>query len=518
MNIKEIKKDSKIKFKLNNRNAKELMGIVLIVILFVATVRYFSLKNLNLNNNSEENIIISNEVQNEVDETPVEGGELLLSVSKFSSLDPYKNKDKSLDDILHLFYDSLFEFDKEYNLKNELATSYQVSNEGKNISVTLGKNKWQDGTYITANDVIFTVNYIKSNPESPYYHLVSNIEDVRGNNNIVNFSLRNNNSLGIYNFIFPIINKKSLVNNDFRVIANGMYKVDEIKKGKYIKLSFNENYSIEPYIKNITVNIYENNKIRKNMFLSQKTDIIASDNYSLKDYEYSIFNKKEYQSNKYDLVVYNYKKELFSQSINRKKIFKILDLNDIREEIYKSYAVYKDFPLFRYEYKGKDDDILAYTLEYSDTLTIVVDKNDPIKYRLAYEIQNKLIENNMKAQVKGFDSNEFLESLNAGNFDIAILTYNASYDNNIMNIFSNSFLDINNADLNTYMQAYKTSSIENYEKRFNIFMDKFYNYKYFIGLGFRKNYVIYNNRIGGELDSTQVEIYNGIENIYIKNK
>ena len=143
--------------------------------------------------------------------TPVSGGQLRIGVSRFGSVDPYKNNDRSMDNLLRLVYDSLFEYDENYNLVPELAESYTIGAEGKTITVKLNSNaRWHDGGRVQASDVVFTFNHILANPQSPYSTLTENLARATATGNSVVFELKNPNALDVYNLIFPIISPRSM--------------------------------------------------------------------------------------------------------------------------------------------------------------------------------------------------------------------------------------------------------------------------------------------------------------------
>ena len=58
------------------------------------------------------------------------------------------------------------------------------------------------------------------------------------------------------------------------------------------------------------------------------------------------------------------------------------------------------------------------------------------------------------------------------------------------------------------------SKFERNQKYANL-QNKLFESMPYLGIGFRHDYKVYNNRIQGELESTSVELYNGIENIFI---
>ena len=58
-----------------------------------------------------------------------------LTMIKPTTINPILNNDKSVSYVLNLVYDSLFEFDENYNLQPKLVDSYNISSNNKSINI-----------------------------------------------------------------------------------------------------------------------------------------------------------------------------------------------------------------------------------------------------------------------------------------------------------------------------------------------------------------------------------------------
>lgn len=78
--------------------------------------------------------------------------EVVVAVgSNFTTLDPYDANDTLSQAVAKSFYQGLFGLDKEMKLKNVLAESYTVSDDGLTYTVKLREGiKFQDGTDFNA--------------------------------------------------------------------------------------------------------------------------------------------------------------------------------------------------------------------------------------------------------------------------------------------------------------------------------------------------------------------------------
>jgi len=65
-------------------------------------------------------------------------------------------------DLTHLIFSSLFKYDVNGKLIKDLADDYQISEDGKTYTVKIKDDvKWQNGSKLTADDIVFTFTAIK---------------------------------------------------------------------------------------------------------------------------------------------------------------------------------------------------------------------------------------------------------------------------------------------------------------------------------------------------------------------
>ena len=109
--------------------------------------------------------IIINEGENEIS----------LSVYDVDTLNPIRTQSDSVSELMALVYEPLYKFGSDLVPEGCLAKNCIYSEDGAAVSIFLNKGiKWHDGTDFTAQDVIYTINEIKSG-ESMYKHNVEYI-------------------------------------------------------------------------------------------------------------------------------------------------------------------------------------------------------------------------------------------------------------------------------------------------------------------------------------------------------
>lgn len=472
---------------------------------------------------------------------PVEGGTIKLSVSRFNTVNPLKNKEKSLNSVLRLVYDPLFEFDSKYNLKNVIAQSYSFNEDASELTITLDSGaKWHNGTKVTAADAEYTINVLKKTPDSSYASLVSNIESVSSNGMYLTLKLKTPNVFEPYNLIFPIISQNSEINpkqiltdDKFGVIGNGMYKVVEYKKSKNFVLKKNENYNgKKPYIENIDVSIFDSKEIRQNMFIASNVDIIDSDYYNLSKYQYDIFRVQPYESRKFELIAFNCSKPPFDQKTNRVQLAGILDLKKIAEDAYREALNLNMMPINSksgYNFVSENMHTIpknqlkkTNVTKFKEKLVILTDKDDPMKHRLAYMIKNKIEALGISPEVtiKAVAKDQLESVIESQNYNIMIMEYNVPLDKDVTKLITkyNNILKYGNPEINERMAKIKsTPSKETHKAEYRALQQDIMKLVPFIGMGFKNDYIILNQKLRGNLEPTEIDIYNGIENIYISN-
>lgn len=534
-NKRLIKKERRDSIKIRDYSKiKKRLAIILAILGAIGYIVFLSV-DIPKKEPEEKKSKIEQEEQKTQALTPVEGGRLRLSVSRFSSVDPYRNREKSMDDFFRLVYDSLFEYDENYNLVPELAESYTVGEDGKSITVRLKSNAaWHNGGKVTAEDVVFTIAHIKSQTQSPYYYLVKNISKATAQGQNVVLELATENSLEAHHLIFPIISSRSkggtaiLQDENFGLIGNGMFRVVEYNKGKNILLKRNdEYYGTKPYIREIMVNIYADSTIRKNMFTAKASDLIESNYYELKKYDYDVFRSGAYQSRQFDYIAFNAAKEPFSQRVNRMEIAKLIDIQTAVKDAYRDeiklslLPIHNESELLLVKNSLYDKEAIKnakLTWATPRRLKIITDKTDPLRHRMAYVIKGQLALAGIDSDVIGLSKEEVTKAVQEANYDLGVFSYEAPLDKDITRLLSLQLhfpKDIEKTKelmASVYKQGNKTFQKQNYL----LAQEELLKWMPYIGIGFRNDYMVYNQRVHGNLQSNSVELYNGIEKIFIK--
>lgn len=324
---------------------------------------------------AQESFETNHEVTDEYE--PEYGGEMVLPVTKINSLNPLIVTNRSYYYFSKLIFESLFEYDENFNIVNHLAESYSFK-DNNTISIKLKDNVyWHDGEKLTAYDVAFTINAIKhSNEESTYKKLW---KSYIGNFNAADmdkimepvviddlsldivFGFKFSHQLDV--LTFPIIPRHVFVDNienvksyeralaveDYVPIGTGPYKFVNYEKYKRIQLESNKSYrNGRPYIDTITGMILEDEELALISFETGQIDLAFSIGVDWEKFnQNNQINIIEYVSQDYEFLGFNFSNEVFTkygQGLRRAIAYGI-DRQAIIENVYLGHATQIDVPI-----------------------------------------------------------------------------------------------------------------------------------------------------------------------------
>ena len=188
------------------------------------------------------------------------------------ALDYYNSADRDVD---RLIISSLIKFDEKGLPKSDLAEIWGISYDGLTYNFQLRENaEWHDGTPVTAEDVVFTVDLLRD-PDSvlpdDIKEIWNTVEVTALSDNLVQFQLPEAFSPFMDYLDFGILPKhllsgmtySEIINSQFNLnpIGSGPYKFESllVEEGKVqgVVLSSNSNYYLDtPYINDFVFRYY----------------------------------------------------------------------------------------------------------------------------------------------------------------------------------------------------------------------------------------------------------------------
>lgn len=308
---------------------------------------------------------------------PEYGGHIILPITKINSLNPLTVNNESYFYFSKLIFESLFDFDKNFNVIKELAEDYTFKSDNV-VSIRLKDNVyWHDGEKLRAEDVAFTINTIKyANNETAYkkmwkefagYYSYSNLNRIVDAKVIDDLTIEIWFDNGVGNKLeiltFPIIPRhkfvdgaenvqayqKALNEENYIPIGTGPYKFVSFQKSKSIELVYNEDYRKgRPYIEKITGKILRDKDLVLTAFEAGQVDIALSTGF-----DWDKFNENtsvriiEFVSQGCEFLGFNFRKEFFNKygAELRKAIAYGIDRQAIIESVFFGHATQSDLPI-----------------------------------------------------------------------------------------------------------------------------------------------------------------------------
>ncbi len=314
-----------------------------------------------------------------------------------------------------LIYNGLLRYDGEGKLANDLAESYEISEDKMTYTFHLKNDLfWHDGEKLTAEDVYFTFNIVQDPAyKSPLRQAWQGVEMKKIDENTISFSLKNpyfgflgNLTTGIlpkhiWKDVFP--EQFALSDHNVRPVGSGPYYFVDFQKNSagniiFYELSAFEKYSGgRPFISKMSLNFYPDEDSLLDFY--NKKEIKGMENI-LAEKKDLIKNKKSTKI--YELLTPNYFGVFMNQTKSvplasdevREALALSVDRNEIINEVLggSGMKIYSPFISGMKEY---DDGVEKYSLDTERAIRILEEKG--WKYNEEEKVREK---NGTKLQFK----------------------------------------------------------------------------------------------------------------------
>ncbi len=531
-------------------NLFKYIFIVVIIILGIVTYSFYKKEK----KESENAAAAAQETQ----ETENVVRELRLAISQLDSINPIISHNKQVQQLSRIIFDSLVNLNEDYSIEYNLASEISKTDAVTYVIKLRDDAKWSDGTNVTAYDVRFTAELLK-NINSVYS---ANIEHLYAIDIIDDQTLRLSLDAEVpffeYNLTFPIMSSEYYKDIDFAnsertnlPLGSGMFKIASYDT-KIIKLEKNTEYwntEKNTVLENIDINIYSTMGEVYNDFKNGNVDAIDTSQNSVSQYIGSIgFESLEYDTREYDYVAFNTSNAYLASPKTRKALSYLIDKSNTVASCYGNSARVSDFPLdygnYLYQQEiidnGYNNDAASNLLS-EDGWTFRNNswqKTNARKryYTLSFSLTingdnalNETIATNLKQQWANSGINVSIRKVNTEKYQ-ELLESKTGYDAILVNM-STSFTP----DINSYLGGGNKSNYSNDEVNqiltevkditdMNVLKEKYkrileiYNEeKPFMSIARKKNMLVYNTNLTGNLKPTAYNLYMHIDKWYRKN-
>lgn len=482
----------------------------------------------------------------------VESGELVvirddsdinLAIYDIDTLNPIATKSESVQKIMNIVYDPLFTTDEKENSVPCLAESYNISEDGRQMTVNLRQDiKWHDGTNFTADDVVYTLSKMVGS-DGLYKSVAKKIKSftaVNKNRVIINFEKPETDFSNC--LTFPIISKntKYVSDDSFVPMGTGAYKFESRSSSEIVLTPSEPGGNIN---KRVIVKILKDAAAAAEAFNVNELDAITSDELDLESSAPKNYSRvKTITSDNLVFMGFNTENEVLSSSGIRRALNAIADKKKIVETCAYGNGVETDMPIKpnSWAYSAADNKISqaetealfeqeGYSLNggvyYKDgkplALTILVNEENEKRRAVAESLSADMRGYGISATVRSVDYNSYISSIESGNYEIfigetvvdanqnpAVMLGGESnyfrYDTSALDKAKNSLYGI--TDKEVYKQA-----VKEYFQIFNASPP-------YVPLYFKTESVIYGSYVSGTDEPVCYDTFKNIEKWYFYDK
>ena len=488
------------------------------------------------------------------------GGELYMPMPANAQInEPYTVTTEEMLSFYTLIYEPLITLDATGKITACLAEHWEGDEQGLVWTFHLRNAKWHDnGSRLNANDVVFSYEKIISYASASYYaYNVSNILSMQAiDDETVQITMKQPGIAALYALNFPIIRSDYDLIPGARPIGTGPYKVDQIGSTS-ITLIKNENWWKQtPYIEKIVCAERDSNDTALASYAADQLNFVPTSNVTVGTYRSQNQTQVlDVMTQGAELLVINGSNTDLRNTKVRQAIAYAIDRSSIITNAYMNRAQAADVPVapdsWLYEPKSK---VYDYDIEKAKTLLSesgwtdingdgVLDKEgtfdstfslrllvcqgtDNVRKTAADMITSQLSQVGIVVNVEtaayslADPNNEFMNRLNAGDYDIALLGMNFARNADLRALISTNgtanYGHFSDVALEKLCQNIMTATDEvAYKSAASQFQLQFVDELPCIILYFRLNSIVCTSLLQGMNDTREPDLFRNIEKWYM---
>jgi len=477
---------------------------------------------------------------------------MIIAMNVPTTLNPLYNTQENVQQALYLLFSPLVNIEENGTISANVASSW-IINEN-NTAVTLSLNntiKWHDGTALTTDDVIFTIEQIQKIADSPYKKAIENIASVEKIDDSTMKILYKQGFSGILQTLFfPIIPKHVYnvpLNNALSIlpVGSGPYIFKSMTPLKDIKLEANGNYfKGVPHIQEVEISIIPDEESSLHAFKQNLIDVVYTDITEWGKYSKDKSSKSyEFTSNVYEFMGLNFNKVMFQNSNVRKALLYAMDRQKIVHLYYLDHAIVTDTPISPTSYlfdktlkspefdKEKAKLLLTQEGYERNNQTNLMTKNDvPFSFTLLVNSENKdrvKIANEIKKMYKDIgieitieeaEKAEYLSKIQTKQYDAFLGGWQLAYALDLSFALHSSkiisgqnFVSYKDEKMDELLQQVFLAPQEKMEEAYAKLQQFYSQENPYISLYFKKKVVITKDKITGDIKPSPLNIFANVE-------
>lgn len=419
-----------------------------------------------------------------------------ISAHGVDSLNPVKTRSQSAKELLSLIYEPLYWHGEDLKPQGALAVRTELSADGLFASVFLAEGiTWQDGSPFCAEDVVYTINQIKSG-ESSYKNNVAYIASASAAGDGSVWLALYEPCMNLEGFLsFPIIKNGSAAEIEDTPNGTGAFRVEEKNAARLYLVPNEHGHAADTSVSGVRVRLMRDAVSCENAFNVSELDAITSSSVELGQRTPSgNIQIKNYTSNRLTFLGFNNTKDKYSSPYFKCVVSEIINREKLIDTAVYGRAEACRIPVnpkawFYSETDGLELDIqgtmqvAGYTQRdgaYFDEggrpaeIKILVSEENAQRVAAAEVIASQLIYAGISAVVERVNYDEYLKRINDKSYDAFIgeVTCSDNLDPGILtnrnNYFGFSSQELDDAlySMRTCGEAQLTEALSDYERVF----------------------------------------------------
>ncbi|MEI6601951.1 MAG: ABC transporter substrate-binding protein [Clostridia bacterium] len=383
--------------------------------------------------------------------TPKIQGSISLFTTNIDTYNPLATKNYYTQAFLGIAFEGLVSKQSNQNPTPVLAESWTSTNLNKQWNFKLKQGvKWHKNTTFTGNDVIETVDYLRSSQyHGSYQSLLKNVIKVtKTNAYTISFFLNHSDPVFVSKMFFPILSSRDLKNHTvsktykpngtgpykFRIAKDHRIRFDRFSNWHMKQALFQKYNQYPPFIKTIEVKEYHSPKAALGGFLRGEIDLYPASNDMQIQTLKAGYNVFETITNRFDLLVLNPADENLKNLDLRKAISLLVNKNSIVKNYFNNDAIVLDFPNLysnrlgsSFEFNQNKGEALLSKIKWNTgkSIELLVNIENPERLKIAEELKNDLLASGVRIKIKQVSMEALSNALNNQKFQIAFTGFSA---------------------------------------------------------------------------------------------
>jgi len=468
-----------------------------------------------------------------------------LAISDYDTLNPIETNSNDVQSIMNIVYEPLFTVNEKFEIIPIIAKDYIMSDDGRKITVNLKEGiKWQDGTILTSEDIVYTLSKIKSS-KGLYTGIADKIESFTATTkNQVIINLNKKYIDFAYFLTFPIISKDTeyTSKDSFKPMGTGAYKFVE-KSGNKIELEANSTWHGDTIPKKkILVKVLKDRISISQAFNSNEIDAMVynellEDNVAPKGASVS----KQILTPNMVFLGFNTANDKLNENI-REAMSLLIDKQEIIDKCVYGSGKVCDFSVNpdSWIYKLVDEDKKSKNYitgllkkaglvlndgvyeRYGEEIsyTILVNSENKTKMSIANLICEDLKAFGFDVSVEPVNYQEYLDRIRNDNFEMFIGEFETEEFVNPLEMLlgTDNYFNFDNTKLLSETEPLYSNDSRRYKKNISNIVEEFKKSSPYVPIYYKSNSMYYGEYVSGITQPVIYNLYNGIEKWYFYNK